>query len=146
MRAYLFSLCKNLYLDREPYIAQIKPNMIRNIYDGQRMEEWLYDEDEYNYAKFQDEEKELQYILQKFKKELINYLTSRVDHFLGTGEAQRAYSLLNLEIIRILYMVLQFGLFQKQQEDVFSSNQKKKLSDEQRFNESQLEKLIVCLA
>lgn len=29
LRAHLASLCKNLYLDRDPMIAQIKPNLIR---------------------------------------------------------------------------------------------------------------------
>lgn len=64
MKAHLISFCKNLYLDRDPLIAQIKPNLIRvNLLNGSGILDNIYfTEDDEGEEKMEAEPKSLLYI------------------------------------------------------------------------------------
>ncbi|CAD8204536.1 unnamed protein product [Paramecium pentaurelia] len=142
LRAHLIALCKNIYLDRDPLISQVKPTLIRvNISNSQTFFDNMFYEDEDGiFDKVELETKSLYYVILQFKEILSSYLRQMVKN-LHEQQPQKVYNLLTLQIMRILFMLLQFGWFSKQS-DEFNNNR----MDDSKEIEYALERLIQQLS
>ncbi|CAD8201229.1 unnamed protein product [Paramecium pentaurelia] len=119
LRAHLIALCKNIYLDRDPLISQVKPTLIRvNINNSQTFFDNMFYEDEDGiFDKVELETKSLYYVIIQFKEILNSYLKQMVNN-LNEQQPLKVYNLLTLQIMRILFMLLQFGWFSKQNDEM----------------------------
>ena len=152
MRAEIFKLIRNLYIDQEPYTYNFKPNLVRVVdaarfldrkktivieqqlssrnqnqtvldYSGEpigglltghillpkKKRMFLFDD-----ASVIGDEKlqgELEEIIDDFKETLLKFLERKQEQLNQSASSEIVYNRLTLEIIKVLHMLLKFGLF-----------------------------------
>lgn len=130
IKALFYLLIRTVHLDMEPYQVQMKPSLVRVacakkkdmeykpkvtstefiIYGESHKKMYLYmDENDKDLYDF-NEENEIP--IEEFKGELLTYLQSKADYLLMFGTPLKVYNELTLEIIKILKILLKFGLLQ----------------------------------
>jgi inositol 1,4,5-triphosphate receptor type 3 len=131
VKATLLELLRALYIDREPHTVQVKPNLVRVVNlsskkdEGAQLTHWnfiiygqvfekmfLYEDEDNHIGINRHDENELGKFIQGLKVELLNYLMRKCDFLSANMPPENVYNAMTLEVLNVLYMVLQFGLFQ----------------------------------
>lgn len=137
-----------MYIDREPYTTTPKPELVR-ILDPIPVTKKLF-----LYQGFHSEKGEqTEYDIIGLRSKLLHYLEAKYHVLMQSDQSEDVYSLLTLEVIKILEMMLRFELFQtKKSENKLRFNSRKtgffesKAAAHQNIAESDIDHLITYLA